>query len=59
MQAAPLYMVEFAKDSLDEALLKKGLGWHYLKYDKSPESSQMEVAASNAKLKPNPSPFWT
>ncbi len=48
--------------NINEALLQKGLAWHYIKYDKNPEWSQMEAAARKAKLnlwsKPNPVAPW-
>ncbi len=48
--------------NINEALLQKGLAWHYIKYDKNSEWSQMEAAARNAKLnlwsKPNPVAPW-
>jgi endonuclease YncB( thermonuclease family) len=50
------------RTNINEALLQKGLAWHYLKYDKNPKWSQMEAAARNARLnlwsKPNPVAPW-
>lgn len=44
--------------NINEALLQKGLAWHYIKYDKNPQWSKMESTARNAKLNlwSNPSP---
>lgn len=50
------------KTNINEALLQKGLVWHYIKYDNNPQWSRMEAVARNAKLniwsKPNPIPPW-
>ncbi len=38
------------KTNINESLLQKGLAWHYIKYDKNPQWSNMEATARNAKL---------
>nr|WP_315419679.1 thermonuclease family protein [uncultured Pedobacter sp.] len=36
--------------SLNELLLKNGLAWHYLQYDKNPNWSKLEQSARNSKI---------
>jgi endonuclease YncB( thermonuclease family) len=56
-------IVYSGKTNINEALLQKGLAWHYTKYDKNPKWSHMVAVARRAKLniwsKPNPVPPWT
>lgn len=48
--------------SLNELLLKNGLAWHYLEYDKNPEWDILEKEARKGKVGlwkiPNPVPPW-
>lgn len=43
-------IVYSGKTNVNEALLQKGLAWHYIKYDKNPQWARMEAVARNAKL---------
>lgn len=55
-------IVYSGKININEVLLQKGLAWHYTKYDKNPQWSQMEAVARRAKLnlwsRPKPIPPW-
>lgn len=50
------------KTNINETLLRKGLAWHYTKYDKNKQWSLLEADARNAKLnlwsRPSPVPPW-
>jgi len=48
--------------NVNEALLQKGLAWHYKNYDKNPAWAQLEASARLARINiwsmPNPTPPW-